>query len=58
MMYFSQKPSPPPKTEQEIDQAKRLLDFRTKFPGEGLWWVYSKSSEFRNLAHKHIIKFT
>jgi hypothetical protein len=39
MVYFNQK-AYTPKSKEETDQWGKVLEFRSNFPKEGLWWPY------------------
>ncbi|HEX3034715.1 MAG TPA: hypothetical protein VHT73_06205 [Thermodesulfobacteriota bacterium] len=56
MFYFNQK-SYTPKSKEETDQWGRVLEFKEKFPEEGLWWPYKKKSEFEKLIRNHLNNF-
>jgi hypothetical protein len=53
MMYFNEK-SYTPKTSEEVDQWGRVLDFKKKFPKEGLWWAYKGKAEFEKMVRLHL----
>ena len=46
--YFNQR-AYSPKTKEETDQWGMVLEFRTNFPKEGLWWPYTGKEKFRGL---------
>jgi hypothetical protein len=54
MMYFNQQPHTP-QSKQETDQWGDVLEFRRKFPPEGLWWPYKGASRFATLLRTHLI---
>jgi tetratricopeptide (TPR) repeat protein len=56
MVYFNQEPYAP-QSRQETDQWGRVLDFKEKFPGEGLWWPYSGAADFEKLLRIHLTNF-
>ncbi len=53
MFYFNQK-AYTPKSTDEIDQWGRVLDFKQRFPKEGLWWEYKGRSQFERLVRSHL----
>ncbi len=53
MMYFKEEPYFP-KNREESDQQGKVLDFKTKFPEEGLWWSFSETSAFKDLIRTHL----
>jgi site-specific recombinase XerC len=56
MMYFNEKPYSP-KTRAETDQWGQVLDFKSEFPQEGLWWPYYGKTKFEKLVRHHITQF-
>jgi hypothetical protein len=56
MVYFNEKPADP-KTKDELDQLGKVLDFKSRFPKEGLWWTYKGKTEFSTLVRKHLTGF-
>jgi hypothetical protein len=55
MVYFREKPDP--RTQLELDQVGRILDFQKNFPREGLWWPYKNARHFEQLVRQHITKY-
>jgi len=55
-VYFNQKPYAP-KTKEEAEQWARVLDFRDRFPEEGLWWPYKGKAEFERLVRNHLTNY-
>jgi HEAT repeat protein len=53
MVYFNQK-AYTPKLKGEIDQWGRVLDFKQRFPKEGLWWEYRGKAQFERLVRNHL----
>jgi hypothetical protein len=53
MMYFNERPYTP-KTREEIDQWGRVLEFKDRFPKEGLWWAYKGKAEFEKMVRRHL----
>lgn len=53
MMYFKEAPYSP-KTREELKQWGKVLNFKAKFPAEGLWWLFLETSEFKDLARQHL----
>jgi DNA-binding NarL/FixJ family response regulator len=56
MFYFNQKPAAP-KSKSETDQWGQVLEFRQRFPGEGLWWTYKNRAQFEELLRNHLTRF-
>lgn len=56
MFYFNQK-SAAPKSKSETDQWGRVLEFKQRFPGEGLWWIYKNKAQFEDLLRNHLTQF-
>lgn len=52
MIYFNQKPYTPQSTD-ELEQWRQVLEFRQRFPREGLWWPYNGKAEFERLVRRH-----
>jgi hypothetical protein len=53
MIYFNEKPHTP-QSRGETDQWGRVLEFKERFPKEGLWWAYKGKSEFERLVRQHL----
>jgi hypothetical protein len=56
MVYFNQK-AYSPKSKEETDQWGRVLEFRSNFPKEGLWWPYTGSAELVSLVRNHLTQY-
>lgn len=56
MVYFNQKPHNP-RSKEEIEQWGRVLDFRRRFPKEGLAWEYKGKPQFEWLVRNHLTRF-
>jgi NACHT domain len=56
MIYFSARPWTP-STQEELNQMGKVLEFKTQFPSEGLWWSYKTIGEFTSLLRSHLTKF-
>ena len=56
MMYFSERPYAP-KSSEEMDQWSKVINFKEKFPHEGLWWPYKEATEFQKLVRTHLTQF-
>src|SRR5437868_3228225 len=52
MVYFNQR-NYKPKTKKDTDQWGRVLDFKEKFPDQGLWWQYNGKAQFKELLLTH-----
>lgn len=56
MVYFNQK-AYSPKSKEEIGQWGQVLDFKRRFPEEGLWWEYKGKLQFERLVRNHLTQF-
>ena len=56
MMYFNKKAYNPKSTE-EIAQWAKVLEFKERFPKEGLGWSYKSKVEFERLFRNHLTKY-
>jgi hypothetical protein len=56
MTYFNQKPANPT-TLEELEQWKRVLEFKKNFPEDGLYWDYEGEWDFEELLRNHITWF-
>ena len=55
-VYFNQKPYTP-NSKSEADQWGQVLEFRDKYPKEGLWWPYKGKDQFEKLVRNHLINY-
>jgi small GTP-binding protein len=55
-VYFNQKPYTP-KSKAEIEQWGQVIEFKEKFPKEGLWWAYKGKSQFEKLVRNHLMNY-
>ncbi|MBL8188363.1 MAG: hypothetical protein JNK38_10170 [Acidobacteria bacterium] len=55
-VYFNVKPYSPDSPE-ELRQWGQVLEFKSKFPKEGMWWEYSGKNQFEKLVRSHLEKF-
>jgi len=55
-VYFNQKPHTP-KSKAETDQWGKVIEFKDKFPKEGLWWPYKGKADFEKLVRKHLMNY-
>jgi hypothetical protein len=53
MVYFSERPSAP-KTLDEIDQWRKVVEFRERLGKLGLYFTYDSVQTFADLARKHL----
>jgi hypothetical protein len=53
MVYFNQKPYAP-QSADEMEQWRKVLEFRQRFPKEGLWWTYKGKADFERLVRSHL----
>jgi hypothetical protein len=56
MVYFNQK-AYTPQSKEETDQWGKVLEFRSNFPKEGLWWPYKGKAEFISLVRNHLTQY-
>lgn len=56
MVYFNQKAYKPTSID-EADQWGRVLEFKRRFPTEGLWWEYKGRFKFERLVRNHLTQF-
>jgi len=56
MFYFKQQEFYP-KTRPELEQMGRVIDFKSAYPEEGLWWTFTDQTQFEKLARQHIAGF-
>lgn len=56
MIYFNDEDATP-KTREELVQRGLIIDFKDKFPKEGLWWSYNGKQDFQNCVRKHLTQF-
>jgi site-specific recombinase XerD len=56
MFYFKQQEFYP-KTRQELEQMGRVIDFKSAYPEEGLWWTFTDQAQFEKLVRQHIAGF-
>lgn len=55
-IYFNQKPYTP-KSKADAEQWGKVLEFRDKFPKEGLWWPYKGKVQFERLVRNHLMNY-
>jgi hypothetical protein len=53
-VYFNLKPYAP-KSKAETEQWGQVLEFKEKFPKEGLWWPYKGKVQFERLVRDHLM---
>jgi HEAT repeat protein len=56
MFYFNQLPFTAT-TSQEAEQLRLVLEFKERFPGEGLWWGYSGKDDFKEKVRQHLTRW-
>ena len=54
--YFNQK-AYAPKSKAEAEQWGKVLEFKEKFPKEGLWWPYKGKAQFEKLVRNHLVNY-
>jgi GTPase SAR1 family protein len=55
-VYFNLK-AYTPQSKAEVEQWGQVLDFREKFPKQGLWWPYKGKPQFEKLARNHLMNY-
>ncbi len=55
-VYFNLKPYTP-KSKAEVEQWGQVLEFKEKFPKEGLWWPYKGKVQFEKLVRNHLMNY-
>jgi internalin A len=55
-VYFNLK-AYTPKSKAEAEQWGRVLEFRDRFPKEGLWWPYKGKVQFEKLIRNHLMNY-
>lgn len=55
-LYFCDRPASPGSAE-ELDQWKRVLEFRNALPQEQSWWGYTAVADFERLVREHLTDF-
>ncbi|HKS43173.1 MAG TPA: COR domain-containing protein [Blastocatellia bacterium] len=55
-VYFNLK-AYTPKSKAETEQWGKVIEFREKFPKEGLWWPYKGKPQFENLIRNHLMNY-
>jgi hypothetical protein len=55
-VYFNQK-SYTPQSRGETEQWGQVLEFKDKFPKEGLWWPYKGKAQFEKLVRNHLVNY-
>lgn len=55
-VYFNQKPYAP-KSKAETEQWGKVLEFKDKFPKDGLWWEYEGEAQFEKLVRNHLVNY-
>jgi hypothetical protein len=56
MVYFNQR-NYKPKTKKDTDQWGSVLDFKDKFPDQGLCWQYTGKAQFKELLLTHLTNY-
>ena len=54
MLYFSQKPAPPPATAAESMQLTKVLTFKEECQELGLLWSYEDEAQFGRIIRDHL----
>src|SRR5205085_6507734 len=53
LFYFCQKPFMP-RTLDELEQMKQVLNFKKKLEGKALFWEYNEPEKFADTIRKHL----
>jgi hypothetical protein len=56
MMYFNKK-AYTPKNKAEAEQWAKVLEFKERFPKEGLGWSYKSTTEFEHVFRSHLTNY-
>jgi hypothetical protein len=56
MIYFNQR-NYKPKTKADVDQLRRVFEFRDQLPKQGLWWEYNGKAQFKDLLRSHLTNY-
>lgn len=56
MIYFKKKPFSP-STTAETEQWGKVLEFRARFPREGLGWEYKTTEDFEQIFRVHLTRY-
>jgi hypothetical protein len=54
--YFNEKPYLP-KSKAEAEQWGQVIEFKDRFPKEGLWWPYKGKTQFEKQVRNHLINY-
>lgn len=55
MFYFSTAPAPPPTTIEEVEQLRRVVEFRQRLEKVGLIWKYDGPTKFADVVRPHLM---
>ncbi len=55
-VYFNLKPYTP-KSKAETEQWGQVIEFKNRFPKEGLWWPYKGKVQFEKLVRNHLMNY-
>jgi hypothetical protein len=53
MLYFCERPASP-QSVAELEQWRRVLDFREAIDTHQLWWTYKQVTDFERLTREHL----
>lgn len=56
LVYFKEQKAWP-KSDEEIAQWQKVLEFKKNFPKEGMWWPFKRKAEFETLVRQHLTQF-
>lgn len=56
-MYFSDKPLPPSKSMQNIEEYGKVCEFRNKYKDRGIFFTYSTDEEFSKMIFAHLTQY-
>ena len=56
MVYFNQRRRTK-KSKVEAAQWNQVLNFKRRFPKEGMWWEYTGEAQFEGLVRRHLTQY-
>ena len=54
-LYFSDKPLSP--SEHDSEGYQKIIEFRKRYSGKGIYWLYSSDDQFKDLLFAHLTSF-
>ena len=55
LFYFCQEPIAIPRTPEELEQLKKVVNFRSELSDKGLVWNYTRHDEFADTIRPHLL---